>query len=101
MKIKLSYNKYKMSKQLIYIAVDTDGTVLTANTSRELCEAYVMDYFGINPNKHYSTPAKFEGYTKIEYSEFEDDLDGFWIFIDSDSDKTRINLFNMIIDQPI
>ena len=90
-----------MSKQLIYIASDIEGTILTANSSRELCELYVMDYFGINPNKHYSTPAIFEGYTKIQYSEFEDDLDGFWTFIDSDGDNTRINLFTMIMDQPI
>ena len=86
--------------KLIYIASDTEGNVLTVNTSRELCEAYVMDYFGINPNKHYDKPAICEGYTKIQYSEFEDDLDGYWFFNDG-GQIIRINLFNMIIDRPI
>lgn len=89
-----------MNKQLIYVAVDADGEVLTVNTSRELCTAYVMDFFGINPNKNYRKPAICEGYTKIDYSEFEDDLDGYWIFED-DGEKTRVNLFNKILDQPI
>lgn len=89
-----------MSK-LIYIAIDKDdGTVISANSTFELCEARVMDYFGINPNKDYSLPAKCEGYTKIQYSEFEDDLDGYWIFKDDDV-TSRINLFNVVIDQPI
>ena len=86
--------------KLIYIASDTEGNVLTVNTSRELCEAFVMDFFGINPNKQYDEPAICEGYTKIQYSEFEDALDGYWFFNDG-GQITRINLFNMIMDQPI
>ena len=90
-----------MKNQLIYIASDTEGNVLTVNTSRELCESFVMDFFGINPNIDYDEPAICEGYTKMQYSEFEDDLDGFWTFTDSDGNKNRINLFNMIMNQPI
>jgi len=89
-----------MNKKLIYIATDVEGNLLTVNTSRKLCEDFVMDFFGINPNKHYDEPAICEGYTKIEYSEFEDNLDGYWLFQDV-GQRTRINLFTMIIDQPI
>ena len=89
-----------MNKQLIYIAVHSDGTVLTVNTSRELCEYYVMDFFGINPNIQYNETSVFEGYHKIEYSEFEDDLDGYWIFVYGEKTE-RVNLFNMTMDKPI
>ena len=89
-----------MNNQLIYIAVHSDGQVLTVNTTRELCEYYVMDYFGINPNRQYTESAIFEGYHKINYSEFEDELDGYWIF-KCGEDIHRINLFNMAMDKPV
>jgi hypothetical protein len=89
-----------MNTQLIYIAVDMDGTVLTVNTSRELCESYVMDFFGINPNKQYTESAIFEGYHKMHYSEFEDELDGYWVFRCTDRSE-RINLFITVMDKPI
>jgi hypothetical protein len=69
---------------LVYVAVlkDYDGLtdVMTVQSDRNDLETYVKDYFGISENKHYDNPAEFLGYTKIEYSEFEDDLEGFYKF---------------------
>lgn len=89
-----------MNKQLIYIAVDMDGRVLTVNTSREKCEYYVMDFFGINPNKQYAQSAIFEGYHKIHYTEFEDELEGYWIFRCNDTSE-KVNLFITTLDKSI
>jgi hypothetical protein len=69
---------------LLYVAVlkDYDGLtdVMTVQSDRNDLETYVKDYFGISETKHYDNPAEFLGYTKIEYSEFEDDLEGFYKF---------------------
>lgn len=87
-----------MEKQLIYCAVLDDGTVMSVNTSRKDCEDFVMDYFGINPNKTYSKPSEYIGFTKIEYSEFEDDLEGYYKFSD-EGEITRVNLFTKILNE--
>lgn len=69
---------------LVYVAMlkDYDGysNVMTVQTEKENLETYVKDYFGISDTKHYDNPAEFLGYTKIEYSEFEDDLEGYYKF---------------------
>lgn len=79
---------------IIYVAVDTDdGEVLCVNESRAELEAFVMDYFGINPAKPYTLPDECLGFTKIEYSEFEGDLEGFWLFRDRGDVISRVNLW--------
>ena len=79
---------------IIYVAVDTDdGEVLCVNESRAELEAFVMDYFGINPAKPYTLPDECLGFTKINYSEHEDDLEGFWLFRDRDDVISRVNLW--------
>lgn len=88
---------------LLYVAVlrDTELTsddVMCVQTSFARLETYVKDYFGISDIKNYNKPAEFLGYTKIEYSEFEDDLDGFFTFKDDD-EITRVYVFNKILDE--
>jgi hypothetical protein len=88
-----------MEKQLLYCAVlEDDGTIISVNTSRKDCEEFIMDYFGINPNKTYTDPSEFIGFTKIEYSEFEDELEGYYIFSNG-TEKTRVNLFTKILNE--
>ena len=69
---------------LVYVALlkDDDGftNVLTVQDSKEKLEAYVKDYFGISETKSYNNPGELLGYKKIEYSEFEDDLEGIYKF---------------------
>jgi len=86
---------------LIYVAVDEDGEVLTVNESRDDLEAFVMEYFGINPNKYYSHPDECLGFTKIQYSEFEDDLEGYWLFRSTDLVITRVNLWCKQLNETI
>ena len=54
--------------------------VLIVQTNFDKLEEWVKDYFGINPNKEYTNPAEYLGFTKIEYSEFEDSLYGYFSF---------------------
>ena len=54
--------------------------VLTVQTNFDKLEEWVKDYFGINPNKEYTNPAEYLGFTKIEYSEYEDNLYGYFEF---------------------
>jgi len=64
---------------LVYIALeeteDKDFDVLTAQETREGILNYIKEYFGIS--EKYPNSAIYLGYTKIEYSEFEDDLEGY------------------------
>lgn len=88
---------------LIYVAVlrDTKLTsddVLCVQTSFDKLEIYVKNWFGINEAKNYSKPAECLGYTKFEYSEFEDDLDGFFTFKEDD-EITKVYVFNKILDE--
>lgn len=86
---------------MVYVAVDEDGDVLTVNESRSYTEKYVMDHFGINPDINYSRPDECLGFTKIEYSEFEDDLEGFWLFRSTDGIITRVNLWCKTLNDSI
>ncbi len=69
---------------LVYVAMlkDYDGSIdiLTVQSEKKDLETYVKDYFGISETKSYTTPGEFLGYNKIEYSEFEDDLEGVYKF---------------------
>jgi hypothetical protein len=83
--------------KLVYVAIDEDGDVLHVNESRDALEYFVMDCFGINPDRKYNQPDECLGFTRIEYSEFEDDLVGYWKFKDTMDGKgvnvTRVNLW--------
>lgn len=88
---------------LVYIAVLKDDSftsdeVICAQTSFERLKTYVFDYFGISETKNYPKPAKCLGYTKIEYSEFEDDLDGYFTF-DDEGEITKVYVFNKVLDE--
>ncbi len=87
--------------KLIYVAVREDGDVLNVNESRDVLEEFVMDWFGINPNINYSQRDECLGFTKIEYSEFEDDLVGYWLFKDNDENITRVNLWCKELNEKI
>jgi hypothetical protein len=74
---------------LVWVAVLKDDDlscdeVLCVQTSFAKLETYVKDWFGISETKKYTKPAECLGYTKIEYSEFEDDLDGYFTFKEED-----------------
>jgi len=80
---------------IVYVAILKDDDlsvdeVLTVQTDKKYFEKYVKDYFGINQDKKYINPAKYIGYTKIEYSEFEDDLDGYYTFDDGGIKKVYV-----------
>lgn len=88
---------------LVYVAIlkDDDYTVnevMCVQTSFAKLETYVKDYFGISDVKKYGKPATLLGYTKIEYSEFEDDLDGYFTF-DDDGQITKVYVFNKVLDE--
>ena len=87
-----------MENKLIYIAVDDDGCVLNVNINRDDCEKFVMDYYGINPDKTYSSPSICNGFTKIDYRHFEDDLEGYWTFLDNGKNY-RVNLWCKILNE--
>ena len=88
---------------LVYVAIlrDTELTsddVLCVQTSFAKLETYVKDYFGISETKTYGKPAECLGYIKYEYSEFEDDLDGYFTFKDGD-EITKVYVFNKVLDE--
>ena len=88
---------------LVYVAILRDETfstseVMCVQTSFEKLQTFVYDYFGISDAKNYTKPATCLGYTKIQYSEFEDDLDGYFTF-DEDDEKTEVYVFNKVLDE--
>lgn len=87
--------------KLVYVAVDEDGDILHVNESRDALEYFVMDCFGINPDREYNQPDECLGFTKIEYSEFEDDLEGFWLFRSVDLVTTRVNLWCKALNERV
>jgi len=92
-----------MKTELLYVAVLRDkelssDEVLTVQTDKNKLEEYIKDYFGISEKKTYSTQAKYLGFTKIEYSEHEDDLEGFYSFKDEDV-ICKVYLFCKVLNQ--
>ena len=88
---------------LVYVAVLKDieltcDQVLCVQTSFEKLEIYVKDWFGISEVGNYTKPAECLGYTKIEYSEFEDDLDGYFTFKEDD-EISKVFVFNKSLDE--
>lgn len=90
------------------ITDDEDGNVLYVTNTRENADKLIMeDYYEIKvgETEHESNGDKYLGFTKIEYSEFEDDLYGYYTFesnydtrTDSQPKKERYNLFSKFID---
>lgn len=94
-----------MKTQLVYVAVlkDEDFTcdeVLTVQVDKGKLEDYVKDYYGISDVKEYSKPAKYLGFTKYEYSEYEDDLEGYYKFED-DGEIRKVYLFCKVLNENI
>ena len=79
--------------------------VLTVQTNFDKLEEWVKDYFGINPNKEYANPAEYLGFTKIEYSEGEDYLYGYFLFKETImNDKNLIDkvyVYKLKLDEDI
>ena len=97
--LKIENSRFK----LVYVAIDEeDGDVLCVNTSRSELEVFVMDWFGINPNKNYSQPEECLGFTKINYSEIDGDLEGYWVFEEQQlKTKTRVNLWCKTLNERV
>jgi hypothetical protein len=53
----------------------------------------------LNPNKNYTQPSENLGYTKIEYSEYEDDLEGYYTYKDSDGVITKVYIFTKVLNE--
>ena len=100
-----------MSDKLTWVWVitdDEDGNVLYVTNTRENADKLIMeDYYEIKvgETEHESNGDKYLGFTKIEYSEFEDDLYGYYMFesnydtrADSQPKKEKYNLFSKFID---
>lgn len=88
---------------LVWIAVLKDDEfscdeVLCVQTSFDKLEKYVKNWFGISETNYYTTPAEFLGYTKFEYSEFEDDLNGYFTFKD-DGQISKVYVFCKVLDE--
>lgn len=82
---------------LVYVALikDEDGStdVMTVQEDKQKLETYVMDYFGISEEKKYDNPDEYLGYIKIEYSEFEDDLEGYYKFKSKDESISKVYVY--------
>ena len=90
---------------LVYVAILRDvelssDDVLTVQTNRKNVDRIVKDYFGINETKNYTKPSKYLGFTKIEYSEFEDDLIGYYSF-DDGKEIEKVYLFNKLLNEEL
>lgn len=88
---------------LVYIAVLRDTSlsvdqVLTVQSDRKVLEVFVKDYYGISDTKQYGNPGKYIGFTKIEYSEFEDDVEGYYTFEDS-GEISKVFVFCKALDE--
>jgi len=94
-----------MEAQLVYVAVLRDkelssDEVLTVQTNKDNLEVQIKKYFGISDVNKYTNPAEYLGYTKIEYSEFEDDLEGYYTFKEND-EITRVYVFCKVLNDTI
>jgi len=90
---------------LVYVAVLRDkeltvDEVLTVQVDKSKLEDYIKDYFGISENKEYSKPAEYLGFTKFEYSEHEDDLEGYYTFKE-DGEISKIYLFCKYLNETV
>lgn len=90
---------------LVYVAVLKDkdlsvDEVLGVCTTREKIDLLVKDYFGLTDKYPQNDSVKLLGYTKIDYSEFEDDLDGFYQ-VENDGVVDKVYIFNKSLDEPI
>jgi hypothetical protein len=88
---------------LVYVAVLRDpdlsvDQVLTVQTDRKQLEVFVKDYYGISETKKYDNPGTYLGWTKIEYSEFEDDLEGYYTFEDSGK-MDKVFVYGKVLDE--
>lgn len=86
----------------VYVALlkDYDGeyNVLTAQSTREGAIKYAKDYFGLYEDKPQVGDAEFLGYRKMEYSEYEDPLEGYLKFKDDAGDYT-VYIYCMYLDE--
>ena len=79
--------------------------ILTVQTNFYKLEEWVKDYFGINPNKEYTNPAEYLGFTKSKYSEYGDYLYGYFSFKETImNDKNLIDkvyVYKLKLDEDI
>ena len=100
-----------MNDKLTWVWVITDnedGNVLYVTDTRENADRLIIeDYYNIKLGEleHESNGDKYLGFTVIEYSEFEDDLYGYYTFesnydtrVDTQPKKERYNLFSKFIE---
>ncbi len=90
------------------ITSDDDGNVLYVTNTRDKADRLILeDYYSIKvgETEHESNGDKYLGFTTIEYSEFEDDLYGYYTFesnydtrFDKGLKKEKYNLFSKYID---
>jgi hypothetical protein len=90
---------------LVYVAILKDNDlsvdeVLGVYTTMDKIDYLVKDYYGLTEKYPKNDKIKFLGYVKIEYSEFEDDLDGYYK-IECDGVIEKVFIFNKVLDEPI
>lgn len=82
--------------------VDSFATCLiTVQETRKELEEYVMEFFGISDKRTYTEPSECLGFTKYEYSDFEDDLEGFYRFKDVDGTISRVYVYCKTLGEKI
>jgi hypothetical protein len=95
-----------MSKiKLIYVAVvqdsDQEFDVIATYDNKEELEKYIMDYFGINPDKHYDSPAEYLGFTKFSQPDEGSDIClGYYSFLDM-GEKSNVFIYENELNEPI
>lgn len=84
------------------VKVDSFATCLIAvQETREDLEEYVMEFFGISKRRQYNEPSESLGFTKYEYGNFEDDLEGFYKFRDKDGTISRVYVYCKTLGEKI
>jgi len=95
----------KNKNMLVYIALVRDleltcDEVINVQTDKNELFKYVKEYYGISDINYYDNPSEYLGYTKIEYSEYEDDLEGYMTFKDKDEIE-KVYIFCKELNQKI
>lgn len=79
--------------------ISLSNCIMTVQQSKEDLEVYIMDYFGISATNHYDNPSQYLGYKKIEYLDFEDDLDGYYKFRETDGTLSNVYVYSKSLNE--
>ena len=88
----------------VYIAVqepiDQDDfyEIIYVGSNRENVDFNVLDYFGINPDKKYTMPSEYLGFTNCD-CEYLDGFIGTYNFKENDRKHEKVSLYYRIVNE--